>query len=63
MCLMHLSEAMPGVDPGDIRGNRAGFADFCSQCLARDGGIGPLLHFQGKIHGERPAGFVTSPPS
>ena len=48
-------------DPGDIRGNSAGFAGFCRQCLARDGGIGPLLHFRGKIHGERPAGFVTSP--
>ena len=31
--------------------------------LARDGGIGPLLHFRGKIHGERPTGFVASPPS
>ena len=52
-----------GGDPGDIRGNSAGFAGFCRQCLAHDGGIGPLLHFRGKIHGERPAGFVTSPPS
>ena len=52
-----------GVDPGDIGGNSAGFADFCRQFLARDGGIRPLLHFQGKIHGERRAGFVTSPPS
>ena len=31
------------VDPGDIRGNSAGFADFCSQFLVRDGGIGLLL--------------------
>ena len=52
-----------GVDPGDIRGNSAGFADFCGQFLARYGVIGPLLHFRGKIHVERPTGFVTSPPS
>ena len=52
-----------GVDSGDIRGNSAGFADFCRQFLARDVAIGPLLHFRGKIHGERPVGFVTSPPS
>ena len=52
-----------GGDPGDIRGNSAGFADFCRQFLAQDRGIGPLLHYRGKIHGERPAGFVTSPPS
>ena len=60
---MHLSAAIPGGDPGDIPGNSAGFAGFCCQCLARDGNIRPLLHFPGKIHGERPAGFVTSPQS
>ena len=27
-CLMHLSAAIPGVDPGDMCGNSAGFADF-----------------------------------
>ena len=53
----------PGGWPGDIGGNSTGFADFCHQFLAREGGIGPLLHFRGNIHGERPAGFVTSPPS
>ena len=40
---MHLSAAIPGgwgVNPVDIRGNSAG---LCRQCLARDGGIGPLL--------------------
>ena len=37
----------------------AGFADFCRQFLARDGAIGPLLYFRGKIHWERAAGFVT----
>lgn len=52
-----------GVDPGDIRGNSAGFADFCRQVLARDGDIGPHLHFWGMIHRDRPSGFVTSPPS
>ena len=52
-----------GGDPGDIRGNSAGFAGFCCKYLALDGGIGPLLPFPGKIHGGRPAGFVTSPPS
>ena len=36
---MHLSAAVPGVDPRDIRGNSTGFADFCLQFLARDGGI------------------------
>ena len=35
---MHLSAAIPGVDPRDIRGNSMGFADFCRQFLARDGG-------------------------
>ena len=59
---MHLSAAIPGVDPRDIWGYSMGFADFCRQFLARDGGIEPLLHFRGKIHRERPAGFVTSPP-
>ena len=44
-------------DLGDIRGNSAGFADFFRQYLARERGIGPLLHFRGKIHGERPAGL------
>ena len=52
-----------GGDPGDIRRNSAGFADFCRQFLAQDRGIGPLLHYRVKIHGERPAGFVTSLPS
>ena len=65
--VMHLSAAIPGGggggDPGDIRGNSAGFAGFYCQCLARDGGIGPLLHVRGKIHGERAVRFVTSPPS
>ena len=61
--LMHLSAAISGVDPGDIRGNSAGFADFCRQFLALDGDIGPPLHFRGEIHVERPEGFVTSPPS
>ena len=60
---MHLSAAIQGGDPGDMRGNSAGFADFCRQCLARDGGIGLLLHFRGEIHGKRPVRFVTSPPS
>ena len=60
---MHLSAAIPGVDPGDIREVSAGFADFCRQFLAQDGGIGLFLHFQGKVQGERPAGFVTPPPS
>ena len=59
-----LISAFPGgVDPRDIRGNSAGFADFCCQFLARDGGIGPLLHPRGKMQGERPRGFVTLPPS
>ena len=31
--------------------------------LAQDGGIGLLLRFRGKVHGEGPAGFVTLPPS
>ena len=36
---MYLSAAIPGVDPRDIRGNNTGFANFCRQFLARDGGI------------------------
>ena len=52
-----------GLTPGTYGGIARGFADFCCQFLARDGGIGPLLHSRGKIHGERPAGFVTLPPS
>ena len=52
-----------GVDPGDIWGNSAGFADFCCQFLAWDGDIGPLLHSRGKIDGARPSGFVTLLPS
>ena len=63
LLLSTLSAAIPGGWPGDVRGNSAGFADFRRQFLARNGGIGPLLHFRGKIHGERPAGFVASPPS
>ena len=54
-----ISGQFPEGDPGDIRGNSAGFAGFCYQCLARDWGIGQLLHFRSKIHGGRPAGFVT----
>lgn len=45
-----------GVDPGDIRGNSAGFADFYRLFLAQDRGIG-LLFFallkqdtRGKTH-------------
>ena len=65
---MHLPVAIPcggrgRFNPGDIPGNSVGFANFYSQFLSRDGGSGPLLHFRGKKHGERPAGFVTSPPS
>ena len=49
--------ALISGNPGGLtRGNSAGFADFCQQFLARGGGIGPLLHSRGKIHGERPAG-------
>ena len=62
MAIMHLA-AILGGDPGDIRGNSTGFAGLCCQYLTQDGGIGPLLQFRGKIHGERPARFVTSPPS
>ena len=43
-----------GCTPGtSIRGHIAGFVDFCCQFLARDGGIGPLLHFRGKIRGRK----------
>ena len=60
--IMHLSAAIPGgLTPGTYRGIAQDLMTF-SQFLARDGSIGPLLHFQGKIQGERPAGFVTSPP-
>ena len=62
-CLCTYQRPSRGVDPRDIRGKGAGFADFCRQFLALDGGIGPLLHFRGEVHGERPAEFVTSPPS
>ena len=61
--VMNLSAAIPGGWPRDIQGNSTGFADFCRQSLARDWSIGPLLHFWGKIHKERPTGFVTSSPS
>ena len=63
MNVMHSLAAIPGGgggDPGDIRENNAGFADFCRQFLAQDGAIGPLLLFRGKIHGERPARFVAT---
>ena len=63
MHLMPYQRPSRGVDPGDIRGNSAEFSDRCRQFLARDGGIGMCLHFRGKMHGERPAGFVTSPLS
>ena len=57
---MHLSAAIPGgltpVTYGEIA------RDFLT-FVARDGGIGRLLHFRCKIHGERPEGFVTSPLS
>ena len=60
---MHLSAAIPGGWPRVRTGNSAGFADFCRQFLARDGGIGPLLHFRGNVREESPAGLATSPPS
>ena len=43
-----------GVDHRDIRGNSAGFADFCHQFLARNPGIGPLLQFRSKNTGKDP---------
>ena len=60
MNIVYCSNAPISGHPGrvDIRGhtgNSAGFSYFCRQFLARDGGVRPLLHFQGKIHGERPA--------
>ena len=51
---MHLSAAIPGDWSPDTRRNSTGLTDFCRQFLARDGGIGPLLHFRGKVHWERP---------
>ena len=39
-----------GLDPGDIQANSVGFADFCCHFLVWDRGIGPLLHFRGKIY-------------
>lgn len=60
---MHISAATPGGCPWGHRGNSARLVDFCCQFLARDRGIGSLLHFWGKIHRERPTGFLTSPPS
>ena len=51
------------VDPRGIWENSKGFADFVGNFLPGMGGIGPLLHFRGKIHRERPVGFVASPPS
>ena len=53
----------PGGWPRGHTGNSAGFAGFCRQFLSREGSIAPLLHFRDKRHRERPAGFVTSPPS
>ena len=63
---MHLPVAIPwgggggGGNSGDIPGNSVGFANFYSQFLSRDGGSGPLLHFRGKKHRERPAGLLFS---
>ena len=37
-CLCTYQRPSRGVDPGDIRGKSAGFADFCRQFLALDGG-------------------------
>ena len=53
--------AIPGgVDPGDIRGNIAGFADFFPNFWPGTGALDCFCTQRGKIHGERPARFVTS---
>ena len=52
--VMHLSVAIPGRGwsaPRNILGNSAGFADFCRQGLAWDGGIGPLCTSEARYTG------------
>ena len=58
--VVHLSAAIPGVHHGTYAGIARDLLTFVANLLtfvAR--GIGPLLHFRGKICGERAAGFVT----
>ena len=51
MLLCTYQRPSQGIDPGTYGGITTGLTDFYRQFLARDGGIGPLLHFRGKVHG------------
>ena len=51
---MHLSAAIPGVDPRDIRGNSTGFADFCRQFLALDGALNCFCTSEARYTGKDP---------
>ena len=60
---MHLSAPSRGVDPGDIRGIARGLMTFVLNLWPGTGALDCFCTQRGKIHGERPAGFVTSWPS
>ena len=52
---MHLASAIPRIDPGDIRGNSAGFADFYCQFWPGTGALDRFCtleaRYTGKTHG------------
>ena len=52
--VMHLSAAILGGDSGDIHMGCVGFGEFCWQFLARDGGIGWIVHFLAGSLGKDP---------
>ena len=58
--VMHLSAAIPGVNPGTYGGIARGLLTFVANLT---GALDCFCTRRGKIHGERPAGFVTSRPS
>ena len=68
--VMHLSAAIPGggggLTPGTYGGNRGialGLLTFLTNFWPGTGALDCFCTRRGKIHGERPAGFVTSRPS
>ena len=47
-----ISGHLGGVDPRDIGGNSVGFANFCRQFVARDGGIGRFCTSKARYMGK-----------
>ena len=59
--VMHLSAAIPGgLTPGTYGGIARGLLTFVPNFWPGTGALDCFCTQRGKIHGERPSGFVTS---